>query len=118
MRRELVVVAILVAVSLAQNLAPVATTPFHPDEARWLYRGRYLQQVLAPAAVPRAGVCPSSISARSTRRTGPDGTIRPHASVGSDGRSYQRQVAGRTKAGKLRADHSRVVRQTYEARRT
>ena len=51
MRRDLLLFAILIAVSLAQNLAHVATTPFHPDETRWLNRGRYIQEVLTPRSV-------------------------------------------------------------------
>jgi hypothetical protein len=51
MKRDLVLIAILVAVSLAQNLAQVPTTPFHPDETRWLNRGRYIQAVLTPRSI-------------------------------------------------------------------
>jgi hypothetical protein len=51
MKRDLLLIAFLIAVSLAQNLAQVATTPFHPDETRWLNRGRYIQEVLTPRSV-------------------------------------------------------------------
>jgi hypothetical protein len=51
MKRDLLLFTILIAVSLAQNLAHVATTPFHPDETRWLNRGRYIQEVLTPRSV-------------------------------------------------------------------
>ena len=51
MKRDLLLFTILMAVSLSQNLAHVAITPFHPDETRWLNRGRYIQEVLTPRSV-------------------------------------------------------------------
>ncbi len=36
------------AVSLWQNLAAVSTSPFHPDESRWLNRAHYLADLLHP----------------------------------------------------------------------
>jgi hypothetical protein len=51
MKRDLLLFTILIAMSLAQNLAHVTITPFHPDETRWLNRGRYIQEVLTPRSV-------------------------------------------------------------------
>jgi hypothetical protein len=47
-RRDLILIAALFAVSLLQNLAQIDITEFHGDETRWLNRGRYLHEVLAP----------------------------------------------------------------------
>jgi hypothetical protein len=47
-KRDLGIIVALIAISLTQSLAQVDTTPFHPDETRWLNRGRYLQEALHP----------------------------------------------------------------------
>jgi hypothetical protein len=47
-RAHLLLITVLIGVSLAQSLAQVDTTEFHGDETRWLNRGRYLQELLAP----------------------------------------------------------------------
>ncbi|MEA2583025.1 MAG: Dolichyl-phosphate-mannose-protein mannosyltransferase [Thermomicrobiales bacterium] len=48
MRRDLIVVLIVSALSLWQNLDAVDRTPFHPDETRWLNRAHYLAALRDP----------------------------------------------------------------------
>ncbi len=36
------------AISLWQNLTAVSTSPFHPDESRWLNRAHYVKELLHP----------------------------------------------------------------------
>lgn len=48
MKVDAAVFAALVAVAFAQNLNHVDSTPFHPDETRWLNRGQYIRDVLDP----------------------------------------------------------------------
>ena len=48
MRRDLLIVLVLVAVGLVQNLAHVDSTPFHRDEARWTHRARYVRHLQDP----------------------------------------------------------------------
>jgi hypothetical protein len=50
-RRDLILIVALIAVSLTQNLAQVDATEFHGDETRWLNRGRYLQELFAPRSL-------------------------------------------------------------------
>jgi hypothetical protein len=47
-RRDVILIVALFATSLAQNVAQIDITYFHGDETRWLNRGRYLREVLAP----------------------------------------------------------------------
>lgn len=46
--RDLALALALLGLALWQNLAHVATTPFHPDETRWINRAHYVRDLAEP----------------------------------------------------------------------
>lgn len=51
LRLDVIVPLLLFLFALSQNLHDIGTTPYHPDESRWLNRGHYVEDFFNPFGV-------------------------------------------------------------------